>query len=128
VIENFKSWRSNSNLDFNGWSYEPDSANAVKPYYPSWYLGRGLYMYNRTATQSYVAASIARFFTCSLGERHIFRYGLHRHGPHAARSCATRHLPPQPRAYEPGALREQCYSYGDYRTHTSARGRTATLT
>jgi hypothetical protein len=120
VVEDFRSWRTNANLDFNGWNYENDPANAIKPYYPSWYLGRGLYMYNRTTAQSYTGNEHRRwhFNALGFGDAYIFRADFTDMVHTAASSCTTEGIfSRRNNAYEPGAYAEQCFSFGDYRTY-----------
>ncbi|HEV3002527.1 MAG TPA: DUF6531 domain-containing protein [Solirubrobacteraceae bacterium] len=121
VIESFRSWRGDPNMDYSGWNYEPDSLNKIKVWYGDWYLGRGLYLYNRTSTESYVGTEHRRwhFNVLGFGDAFIYRADFTDmvHEPNS--TCATEGIfSRRNNAYESGAYKEQCFGYSDYRTHT----------
>jgi hypothetical protein len=121
VVESFESWRANASMDYAGWNFEPDTLNKIKAFYGEWYLGRGLYLYNRTATESYAGTEHRRwhFNVLGFGDAYIFKADFTNmvHEPNA--TCATQGLfSRKNNAYEPGAYKEQCFGYSDFRTNT----------
>lgn len=121
VIEDFRSWRGDANMDYSGWNYEADPANKIKVSYGQGSLGRGLYLFNRTTTQPYLAGDTRRWFfnVLGFGDAYIYRSDFTDMYHTASNSCTTEGIfSRSSAAYEPGAYAEQCASYGDYRTHT----------
>jgi hypothetical protein len=76
VIEDFRNWRTNSSLDFNGWSFDSDSSPSPKftPFYGNSTYGNGLYMYNQKAG-TYTAGQARRWFfnVLGFGSAYIYR-------------------------------------------------------
>jgi hypothetical protein len=94
VVEDFRSWRSNSALDFNGWNYD-STPTTFTPFYGSSYLGNGLYMYNRT-TQAYPPSATRRWFFKVLGFGSAYIYQAEftniYHDPQGQSECAVEGL------------------------------------
>lgn len=126
VIEDFRSWRGDAGMDYSGWNYESDPANKIKVTFGENFLGRGLYLFNRTTSQPYAAGDTRRWFfnVLGFGDAYIYRADFTDTYHTASNSCTTEGIfSRKAGAYEPGAYAEQCFGYGDYRAHTvCARG------
>lgn len=121
IVEDFRSWRTNSALDFNGWNYETTNAAKFTPFYGSSYLGNGLYMYNRTV-QPYAAGDTRRWFfnVLGFGSAFIYRADFTNLYHEANSTCLTEGIfSRSANAYEAGSPVQQCSAVTTYPSATA---------